>query len=71
MSGCKLSGTLIEANSKLGEVKSGFPVDKGKCQRLVERLIYLSHTFPDIAFAVIMVSQFIHSPYEEYLEAIY
>ncbi|KAL9434213.1 hypothetical protein AB3S75_015674 [Citrus x aurantiifolia] len=71
MSGCKPSDTPIEANSKLGEVKNGVPVDKGRYQRLVGRLIYLSHTRPDIAFAVSMVSQFMHSPYEEHLEAVY
>ncbi|KAH9698541.1 protein kinase domain-containing protein [Citrus sinensis] len=54
MSGCKPSDTPIEANSKLGEVKNGFPVDNGRYQRLVGRLIYLSHTRPDIAFAVNM-----------------
>jgi len=71
MSGCKPCDTPIEANSKLGEVKNGVPVDKGRYQRLVGRLIYLSHTRPDIAFAVSMVSQFMHSPYEEHLEAVY
>ncbi|KAH9658679.1 protein kinase domain-containing protein [Citrus sinensis] len=54
MSGCKPSDTPIEANSKLGEVKNGFPVDNGRYQRLVGRLIYLSHTRPDIAFVVSM-----------------
>ncbi|KAH9698542.1 protein kinase domain-containing protein [Citrus sinensis] len=57
MSGCKPSDTPIEANSKLGEVKNGFPVDNGRYQRLVGRLIYLSHTRPDIAFAVNMKNE--------------
>ena len=71
MSGCKPSNTPIEVNTKLGEVKDGVPVDTGRYQRLVGRLIYLSHTRPDIAFAVSMVSQFMHSPYEKHLEAVY
>ena len=71
MSGCKPSDTPIEVNAKLGEVKDGVPVDTGRYQRLVGRLIYLSHTRPDIAFAVSMVSQFMHSPYEEHLDAVY
>ena len=40
-------------------------------QKLVGKLIYLSHTRPDIAFAVNIVSQFMHSPYEVHLEAVY
>ena len=46
-------------------------VDKGHYQRLVGKLIYLSHTCPDIAFVVSMVSQFTHSPTEECFEAVY
>lgn len=34
------------------------------------KLIYLSHIQPDIAFSVSVVSQFIHSYFEEHLEAI-
>ncbi|EXB96864.1 hypothetical protein L484_016637 [Morus notabilis] len=71
MSGCKPSDTPMEPNSKLGETREGVPVHTGRYQRLVGKLIYLSHTRPDISFAVSMVSQFMHAPYEEHLEAIY
>ncbi|XP_073121790.1 uncharacterized protein [Henckelia pumila] len=50
MSGCKPSDTHIESNAKLGDINNGATVDKGRYQRLVGRLIYLSHTRPDIAF---------------------
>ena len=40
-------------------------------QKLVGKLIYLSHTRPDIAFDVSVVSQFMHSPYKKHLEAVY
>ena len=40
-------------------------------QRLVGRLIYLSHTRPNIAFAVSIVSQHMHSPKEAHLQAVY
>lgn len=35
------------------------------------KLIYLSHTTSDKAFAVSIISQFMHSPSEEYLEVVY
>jgi hypothetical protein len=40
---------------------TGNVVDKVRYQRLVGRLIYLSHT--NIAFAVGVLSQFMHAPY--------
>ena len=61
----------MDPNQKLGDVTDGAPVDKARYQKLVGKLIYLSHTRPDIAFAVSVVSQFMHSPYEEHLEAVY
>ena len=71
MTGCKPSDTPIEFNSKLGEIKEGVSVDVGRYPRLVGKLIYLSHTRPDISFAVSLVSQFMHAPYQEHLEAVY
>lgn len=49
----------------------GNPVEIDRYQRLVGKLIYLSHTRPDIAFAVSLVSQHMHSPKESDLEAVY
>ena len=34
-------------------------------------MIYLSHTRPDIAFAISVVSQYMHSPKESHLEVMY
>lgn len=59
----------MEPNLKLQSAETENMVDKGRYQRLVGRLIYLSHTRPDIAFAVSMVSQFMHAPGHEHLEA--
>ena len=71
MSGCRPADTPIDPNQKLGKDSEGTPVDILRYQRLVGRLIYLSHTRPDIAFAVSLVSQFMHCPREEHLDATY
>jgi len=70
MSGCRPADTPMDPNVKLWE-KGSVPVDTGRYQRLVGKLIYLSHTRPDIAFSVSVVSQFMHFPFEEHLEAVY
>ena len=71
MSGCRPADTPIDPNQKLGDTNDGNLVNTTRYQKLVEKLIYLSHTRPDIAFAVSIVSQFMHSPYEVHLEAVY
>ncbi|RVW12470.1 Retrovirus-related Pol polyprotein from transposon RE1 [Vitis vinifera] len=52
MLGCKPIDTLMDSQQKLGIEKESTPVDRGRYQRLVGRLIYLSHTRPDIGFTV-------------------
>ena len=69
MLGCKPSDTPIEAGRRSED--DGSFIDKKRYQRLVGRLIYLSHTRPDIAFAVSLVSQHMHSPKEAHLQAVY
>ncbi|XP_062099709.1 uncharacterized mitochondrial protein AtMg00810-like [Humulus lupulus] len=71
MSECCPIDTPIDLNKKLGAIHQGRLVDVEHYQRLVGRLIYLSHTRPDIAFGVSMVSQFMHRPYKEHLEVAY
>ena len=63
--------TPIEENHKLGYKKEEVPVDKGTYQMLMGRLIYLSHTRPDISYVVGVVNQFMHEPYEEHLRAVH
>ncbi|RVW60624.1 Retrovirus-related Pol polyprotein from transposon RE1 [Vitis vinifera] len=69
MLGCKPSDTPIRARKRTKS--DGKPVDRERYQRLVGRLICLSHTRPNIAFAVSVVSQYMHSPKESHLEVVY
>ncbi|RVW43051.1 Retrovirus-related Pol polyprotein from transposon RE1 [Vitis vinifera] len=52
MLGCKPAETPMDTTVKLEESDGSAPVDKGRYQRLVGKLIYLSHTRPDIGFSV-------------------
>ncbi|OIT08636.1 putative helicase chr10 [Nicotiana attenuata] len=56
MIGCKPTESPIECNHKL-QTGVGESIDKERYQRLVGRLIYLSHTRPDIAYSVSLVIQ--------------
>ena len=64
MLGCKLVDALMDPVKKIGEQKESTPVDTGRYQLLVGKLIYLSHSRLDIAFAVSVVSQYMHAPYK-------
>jgi hypothetical protein len=67
---CRPADTPIVQNHRLGEYPNQVPTDKGRYQRLVGKLIYLSHTRPDIAYAVSVVSQFMHNPSKSHMEAV-
>ena len=69
--GSKLTDTSIEANHKIGYEKGEVPINKGRYQRLVKCLIYLSHTRLDTAYIINIMSQFMHKPYEEHLEVVH
>ncbi|EXB36428.1 hypothetical protein L484_009995 [Morus notabilis] len=66
---CKPAATPMDSNQKLSEAREEPPVDKGMYQRLVGRLIYLTHTRLDIAYSVSVISQFMHDPREPHLQA--
>ena len=61
----------MDSTIKLGTKEDCAPVDKGRYRILVGKLIYLSHTRPDIGYSVSMVSQFMNNPNEEHMEAVY
>ena len=67
MLGCCPVDTPIEFNCKLGNSYDNVPVEKEQYQRLVGKLIYLSHTRPNISF---VMSQFMQAPYEKHMEVV-
>ena len=69
--GSKPADTPMNSNVKL-EIKNDEDlVDKGWYQRLVGKLIYISHTRPNITFVVSCVSQFMHFPSKSHMKAVY
>ncbi|KAF5950988.1 hypothetical protein HYC85_012981 [Camellia sinensis] len=70
MLGSKACDTPLEPNQKLSDDIGGAAVDRGSYQWLVGKFIYLSHSRPDIAIAVSIVSQFMHAPHAIHLEAV-
>ena len=56
MLGCKPTNTPMNYTTKLGTVKGSALVDKGRYQRLVGKLISLTHTRPDIGFSAWLVN---------------
>ena len=71
MLGCKPIDTPMEVNKREGNLDEKMSVDMGRYQCLVGKLIYLSHTCPDIAFAVSRVSQHMHLPTKDHMEEVY
>jgi len=68
--GCKPADTPMDSTKKMNRSEESIPVDKGRYQRLVGKLIYLSHTRPDIAYSVSVVSQHMNNPTEDHLDAV-
>jgi hypothetical protein len=69
MLGRRPANTPIDSNHGL---KGGVSdrVDRERYQRLVGRLIYLSHTRPDISYVVSAVSRYMHNPRVVHQEAV-
>ncbi|GKA68228.1 putative RNA-directed DNA polymerase [Tanacetum coccineum] len=67
---CKPVDTPMIMNQKLYMEKKARLADKGRYQRMVGKLIYLSHTRPDIAHVVGVVSKFMHQPQKAHMKAV-
>ena len=70
MSACQPADTPVEEGLKLCVGSDQVPVDKGRYQRLVGRLMYLAHTRSDLAYALSIVSHFMHNPGEQHMNAV-
>nr|CAN82774.1 hypothetical protein VITISV_026106 [Vitis vinifera] len=70
MPGCQPVDTPIEEGLKLCVEPNQVSIDKGKYQRLVGRLMYLAHTRPDLAYALSVVSQYMHNLGEQHMNAV-
>jgi Reverse transcriptase (RNA-dependent DNA polymerase) len=66
----KPATTLIDQKSKLS-AEAGEPIDDEMFQRLMGRLIYLSHIRPDISFTVSVASRYMHDPRKDHMNAMY
>lgn len=54
--------TLIMVNHGLQTLEGGETANRKQYQKLVGKLIYLSHTRLDITYAIGIVSRFMHQP---------
>ncbi|RVW21062.1 Retrovirus-related Pol polyprotein from transposon RE1 [Vitis vinifera] len=71
MLGCKPVDTPMDPIGKIYKDNDSHPTDKDRYQRLVGKLIYLTHTRPDIGFAVSMVSHYMNNPTERHMKVVY
>ena len=62
MMNCKLVVTPIATSTKINKDDNGSKVDPTMYKRLVESLMYLTTTRPNIMFAVSLISRFMESP---------
>lgn len=70
MLGCKPVSTPMESVNSTKQQTGKALTDILSYQKLVGKLIYLSHTRPDICYSVSYVSQFMHSPTDIHLQAV-
>ena len=67
--GSKPATFPVEQNHRLALSTSALLDDAESYRRLIVRLIYLSFTQPDFAYAVHLLAQFMHSPHRDHWEA--
>ncbi|GJY27865.1 putative RNA-directed DNA polymerase [Tanacetum coccineum] len=70
MDDCKPVDTPMITNQKLFMKTKAKLADRDMYQRMVGKLIYMSHTRPDIAYSVGVVSQFMHQPQVDHMHVV-
>lgn len=71
MLGAKAVNTPIEQNHGISGDSGELLNDIQSYQRLVGQLLFLTITYPDIAYAFSIASQFIHAPRTGHLNAVH
>lgn len=67
---CEPVKSAMKQNHGLEECADQIPAYTGRYQRLLGRLIYLLHTRPDIAYAISVVSRFMHNLGKQHMDAV-
>jgi hypothetical protein len=67
---CKPTVSPIDVKAKMS-ADAGEQIDRERYQKLIGRLIYLSHTRPHISFAVSVVSRYMHDPRKDHMDAVF
>jgi hypothetical protein len=70
MLGYKFVVSSIDVKAKMS-ADVGEQFDRERYQRLVDRLIYLCHTRPDISFAVSVVSRYMYDPRKDHMDTVF
>jgi uncharacterized membrane protein len=60
----------MEENLKLGIYPDQFPIYKKSYKKLGGTLMYLAHSWPDLAYALSVVNQIIYSPNEKHMNVV-
>lgn len=68
--GCKPIGAPIEQNHKIGSSEESPRIEKTRCQTPVGKLIYLTHTRPDLTYEFNVVCQLILDPLERHVQEV-
>ncbi|CAM8989664.1 unnamed protein product [Rhodiola kirilowii] len=70
MGDCNPTQAPMEARTKLSKKSSSPPVDKTLYRSIVRSLRYLTHTRPDLAYSVGIVSRYMEFPTTEHMAAV-